>query len=132
MSYVNYDDPRARASQREYEAASDYADALDREIVRLRDETLALARHCDPYMPCPHLPMVRDYSVKGGTGMERRTRLLGESLAEQLDHVSRPDTDTLMGLLMLAARGDNVRHQAESILKALCDRIGEQHAEVSE
>jgi TPR repeat protein len=78
------------------------------------------------------LPTVNDYDRPAFANGKRQQRhqTVGEALSTALDSLKRPDYSDAMALLCRAARGDNVQADAAAMLQALCDRIGEQHAEV--
>ncbi len=115
-------------SQRMLAERESYSVRMAAEVARLSNETAALAAHCDMDAVCPHLPLTGDYSKRGW--VSQRLRTLGETLSDTLDSTKRPNWDTAMALICRAARGDDVKADAAAMLQALCDRIGEQHAEV--
>ena len=118
-------------SQRMLAERESYSVRMAAEVARLSNSVAALVADCDPYALCRELPMVREY--KQGVPFEllqHTYKTLGDALADALDSTKRPNWDAAMALLMRAARGDNVQADAAAMLQALCDRIGEQHAEV--
>jgi hypothetical protein len=118
-------------SQRMLAERESYSVRMAAEVARLSNSVAAVAAECDPYAPCKDLPMEREYIR--GVDWENCPfvyQTLGDVLANALDSTKRPDFDTAMALICRAARGDDVKADAAAMLQALCDRIGEQHAEV--
>ena len=129
---MSYSTTENATSSRMLEERESYAVRMAAEIARLSNETAALVKHCDMDARCVHLPMITDWSVKAAPNGYRpqRYEALGEVLRSALDSKSRPDWDFALTLLARAAKGDDIRADADKMMQALCDRVGKQHAEV--
>ena len=119
-------------SVRMLEARDSYAVRMAAEIARLSNETAELVKHCDMDARCTHLPMITDWSIKAAPNGYRpqRYRACGEVLMDALDSSARPDWGSALTLLARAASGEDIRADAAHMMTLLCDRVGQQHAEV--
>ena len=127
---MSYSTTENATSARMLEERESYAVRMAAEIARLSNETAALVDACDMDAKCEHLPMVGDWSRRSDDYVPQRYQTLGEVLSEALDSTTRPDCDTALTLLARAARGEDIRADAEHMMTTLCERVGKQHAEV--
>lgn len=127
---MSYSTTENAASSRMLEERESYAVRMAAEIARLANETAALVKHCDMDVKCEHLPYVADWKRRTDDYTPVRPQRLAEALMDALDSGMRPDWDFALTLLARAAKGDDIRADADKMMQALCDRVGAQHAEV--
>ncbi len=117
-------------SVRMLEARESYAVRMAAEVARLSNETAAMVKHCDMDAKCEHLPYVADWKHRTDDYTPVRPQRLAEALMDALDSTMRPDWDSALTLLARAAKGEDIRADSDKMMQALCDRVGQQHAEV--
>ena len=127
---MSYSTTENATSARMLEERESYAVRMAAEIARLSNETAELVKHCDMDAECRHLPTIGEYAKRVGDYVPHRFQRLGEALDEALDSTMRPVWDTALTLLARAAKGEDIRADAATMMSALCERVGKQHAEV--
>ena len=127
---MSYSTTENATSARMLEERESYAVRMAAEVYYLANTTASLVDACDMDAKCEHLPMVGDWSRRSDDYVPQRYQTLGEVLSEALDSTMRPDWDTALTLLARAARGEDIRADAEHMMTTLCERVGKQHAEV--
>ena len=120
-----------RSDHDTYEESA-YGQAMEAARVAIYRDMQAACADADVSAPCKFLPQVTDYERNRRTKQEGHVRFetLGEVLSYALDSSKRPNSDTAMELLLLAAKGEDIGERAEALVQALCNRVAEANAEV--